>query len=63
MELEKVEDLSEELWDGRWEATVHVVSENDHLTVSWIGPFFLQVKGTVRHDGFRWQKSYGEELF
>ena len=63
MEFEKVEDLSEELWAGQWEATVHVVSKNDHLTISRIGPFFFWVRGTVRHDSFRWQKSYGEELF
>ena len=40
-----------------------MVSRNNHFTSPWIGPFFFRVRGTVRHDVFSWQKSYGEELF
>ena len=62
VEFEKMEDISEELWPGRRKATVHVVSKDNDFTISWIGPFFVRVRCTVRHDIFSWQKSYGEEL-
>ena len=61
--LKKMKNVSEELWAGWWKTPIHVVSKNDNFIIFGLRPFFVRVRGTVGHDVFPWQKSYGEELF
>ena len=62
MKLEKMQNVSEELWAGWWEAPVHVSSENDNFTIFGLRPFFVWVRSTIRHNVFLWQQSYGDKF-
>ena len=50
MELEEVQNISEKLRAGWWEAPVHVISEYNDFAILWLRYFFAWFRGTIMHN-------------